>query len=90
MEQNLARLEEMWMQVQWQFEDSSRGLQTVHMAQDDFEVLENDQLVVQSMLSSRFVATFDVKVANISYHLQRVSQALAADQRVARAAVCCR
>jgi hypothetical protein len=37
----------------------------VKLSEEDFEGLENDQLLVQSMVSSRYLATFEREVRSV-------------------------
>lgn len=59
MEQTLQRLAAAWQSVQFLLEEhKGSGVQLIKMAEEDFEALENDQLAVQTMMASRFLATF--------------------------------
>ena len=44
------------------------------MGEDDFEMLENDQLTVQGMMGSRFLSTFETEVTTWQRELAGVSE----------------
>eukprot|EP00163_Fabomonas_tropica_P016273 TRINITY_DN2925_c0_g1_i1.p1 TRINITY_DN2925_c0_g1~~TRINITY_DN2925_c0_g1_i1.p1 ORF type:complete len:4072 (-),score=1488.94 TRINITY_DN2925_c0_g1_i1:296-12511(-) len=63
MEKALAKLNEVWDQVEFTYTDlPEQKLKLIKITEDDFEQLENDQLVVQSMMGSKYLSTFEEEV----------------------------
>ena len=46
----------------------------LRIGEDDFEMLENDQLTVQGMMGSRFLATFEKEVTTWQKELAGISE----------------
>jgi len=78
MEVTLAKLAEFWEAVVFVEEDYKQGsdIKLLRMAEEDFEALENDQLVVQGMASSRFVQTFFDQIMSWKQALANVSDVM--------------
>ena len=80
MEESLAKLKETWRDIIFTFEDheTSDGgkVQLIKLAEEEYELLENDQLTVQSMSSSRFVNTFYEDIHYWKNSLGNVSEVL--------------
>ena len=62
-EQTLAQMEERWSKIiftmnPYKKQDSDEEIPLLGIGEEDFESLENDQLVIQGTLASRFVAQF--------------------------------
>ncbi len=78
MEQTLAKLAEFWQAVVFVEEEYKQGseIKLLRMAEEDFEALENDQLVVQGMASSRFVQTFFDAIMSWKQELSNVSDVM--------------
>ena len=76
MEKQLAILKENWACVEWVEEKYQEGLDIylLRIGEDDFEMLENDQLTVQGMMGSRFLSTFETEVTNLAKELAGVSE----------------
>ena len=86
MELTLANLEKTWSAVVWVMETyKSTSVQMVRMAEEDFEVLEADQLAVQGMMGSRFLATFEDEVTGWQKKLGNTSEVFTMIQEVQRA-----
>lgn len=70
MEQTIERLDDVWSKVEFLFtphnkselEEAENTIYLVKLSEEDFEALESDQLVVQTMISSPFLATFQEQV----------------------------
>ena len=63
MEQTLAKLDETWKVVEFDFEQHARHGRLPHQAaEENFEMLEENQLVVQGMMASKYLATFEEEV----------------------------
>jgi len=60
MEKTLAKLNEVWKDIKFQF-DIHKGsdVQMFKLKEEDFEMLENDQQQVNAMFSSRYLSTFE-------------------------------
>jgi dynein heavy chain len=76
MEKQLAILKENWTTVEWYEEQYQEGsdIYMLRIGDDDFEMLENDQLTVQGMMGSRFLATFETEVTTWQRELAGVSE----------------
>jgi dynein heavy chain len=80
MEKQLEALDSFWTKVDW-LSDPYQGDETVPMlklGEDEFESLENDQLVVQGMLASRYLAQFEETVHKWQHALAMVGEVLLA------------
>ena len=75
MENNLKALNQTWGGVEFLQNPFKEGsdVNVVSIGEEDFEQLETDQLTVQGMLGSRFLATFEEEVVNWSKALRSVS-----------------
>jgi dynein heavy chain len=74
MEKNLAKLKETWTSINFvftQMKDSE--VSTIKLSEDDFELLEENQMMVQGMGASRFVATFESEINSWQANLGNVN-----------------
>jgi len=63
MEKTLAKIEEIWKDVVFIFTPhKDSGVQMLKLSEEDHEGLEENQVSVTAMLSSRYVATFEDKI----------------------------
>jgi len=63
MEKTLARLEETWKDVIFEFAPhKDSGVQMIRLSEDNFDMLEENQVSVTAMQSSRYLATFEEKI----------------------------
>ena len=86
MEVTLANLEKTWSAVVWVTEMyKSTSVQMVKIGEEDFEVLEADQLSVQGMMGSRFLATFEDEVVGWQKKLGNTSEVITMITEVQRA-----
>ena len=78
MEAQLSRLSESWAVVEWITEAYQAGdsVMLLKIQEDDNEMLENDQLAVQSMMGSRYLATFEVEVTKWRDDLGMISECM--------------
>lgn len=78
MEETLARLEDFWQTAEFVGEPYKEGssIMLLKMTEEDFEALENDQLAVQGMASSRFVQTFFDSIMSWKSGLGNVSDVM--------------
>jgi dynein heavy chain len=76
MEKQLAILKENWVPVVWCEEQYQEGsdISLLRISDDDFEMLENDQLTVQGMMGSRFLSTFEKEVTTWQKELAGISE----------------
>ena len=79
MENSLAALETQWSQVEWDFDeyathDTDKNIvHLLKMKDEEFEQLEADQLVVQSMLGNRYMATFEEEITSWNKALNSIA-----------------
>lgn len=63
MEKTLNMLQERWVDVKFEFKaHKDSGVHMIGLDADDFDLLENDQVAVTAMTSSRYLSTFEEKV----------------------------
>jgi hypothetical protein len=63
MEKTLAILQERWVDIIFEFrEHKGSGMHMIGLDGDNFDLLENDQVSVTAMTSSRYLATFEEKI----------------------------
>jgi hypothetical protein len=63
MEKTLNKLQETWVDVVFEFrEHKGTGVHMISLDGDSFDLLENDQVSVTAMTSSRYLATFEEKI----------------------------
>lgn len=60
LENGCAKLKDIWAKVEFEFHPVKNmdGVSTIKMKDDDFEVLEDNQVLVQGMMANRYMATF--------------------------------
>ena len=74
MEKTLKKLSETWSGIKFQFTPmKDSDLSTIKLAEEDFELLEENQMQVQSMCASRYLATFEEEVTTWQSQLGEVS-----------------
>ena len=76
MQETLARLAEAWGAVEWRGEPAKEGsdVMLLRVAEDDWEMCEGDQLTVQGMMTSRYLAHFEAEVTAWRGALSAVSE----------------
>jgi dynein heavy chain len=63
MEKTLARLDETWKDICFEFSaHKDSGYYIIRLSEDNFDILENDQTAVSAMFSSRYLATFEDRI----------------------------
>jgi dynein heavy chain, axonemal len=63
MEKTLERLQDTWKDVIFEFTPhKDSGVQMIRLSEDNFDMLEENQVAVTSMFSSRYLATFEEKI----------------------------
>ena len=74
MEQSLAKLEESWGKIEFQFHQfKDTDVYTVKMGEEDFEALEDNQVLVQGMMANRYMATFKEPILGWNKKLMNVA-----------------
>eukprot|EP00899_Mesostigma_viride_P003607 jgi/Mesvir1/13247/Mv18980-RA.1 len=74
MEQSLAKLQATWSKVEFVFTPfKGADLSLVKLSEEDFEQLEDNQVMVQGMMASRYVATFQDEVTGWNKKLATVA-----------------
>eukprot|EP00877_Chromochloris_zofingiensis_P015255 jgi/Chrzof1/9984/Cz04g22250.t1 len=74
MEQGLARLEDAWGKVEFHFnKHKDTDVYTVKMAEEDFEMLEDNQVLVQGMMANRYMNTFRDSILSWNKKLMAVA-----------------
>ena len=77
MEQTLEKLKEAWAVVEFNFEQhQSTDVFLISLGEENFEMLEENQLVVQGMMASKYLATFEELVTGWQKNLSAVSDVL--------------
>jgi dynein heavy chain len=62
MEKTLNKLEDTWKDIAFEFtQHKQTDLKLIRMSEENFEMLEENQVAVTSMFSSRYLATFEEK-----------------------------
>jgi len=78
MEDTLVKLKETWAAVVFLADPYKAGsdVMLLKIGEEDFESLEGDQLAVQGMMASRYLATFEVEITTWQKELVTVSDVL--------------
>jgi dynein heavy chain len=85
MENQLKILEDFWLQVDWLMDlYVGSDVPLLKMGEEEFEALENDQMVVQGMLASRYLAQFEKTVHTWQHNLAMVSEVFIAVSDIQR------
>ena len=76
MEDTLTKLKETWAAVVFLSDPYKPGsdVQLLKLGEEDFESLEADQLAVQGMMASRYLATFEVEITAWQKELSTVAE----------------
>ena len=74
---NLGALSERWVKIEFLC-DFYKGTDVplLKFGEEDYEALENDQLTVQGMMASRYIAQFEKEVSTWSVALLNVSDSV--------------
>lgn len=70
---SLAKLEETWSKLEWafaQFKDTDTY--TIKLTEEDFELLEDNQVLVQGMIANRYMKTFEEPILGWNKKLMNV------------------
>jgi dynein heavy chain len=75
MEKTLAKLEETWKDICFEFsQHKDTDIKLLRLNEDDFDMLEENQVQVNAMFSSRYLATFEVKCVYWQKSLASISE----------------
>lgn len=73
METNLKKLDDMWATAEMDFQEfKDTGVFMVKMKEEDFEALEENQVLVQGMMANRYMNTFREAILSWSTKLMNV------------------
>lgn len=85
MENQIEGLEARWENIVWQMDPyKDTNVPLLKMTEDDFEALENDQLLVQGMNNSRYKAQFERQVTAWQLTLGTVNEVFIIFQNIQR------
>lgn len=74
MEVSLVKLNDTWGKVVFQFlQHKDSPVYTIKMAEEDFEALEDNQVLVQGMMANRYMATFKDEILGWNRKLNAVA-----------------
>ena len=77
MEQTLVKLAETWKVVDFNFDQhADSDVYLIGLGEENFEMLEENQLVVQGMMASKYLSTFEEEVTGWQRNLSSVSDVL--------------
>lgn len=85
MEKTLKKLEETWATIVFLLQEhKGTGVHLLKMSDEEFEQLEEQQVAVNQMFSSRFLSTFEDQCVYWQTHLAGVSEVVTMLQEVQR------
>lgn len=75
MEKTLKKLKDTWKDIEFEFTDhKDSGVKMIRLDQDNFDMLEENQVSVTSMFSSRYLATFEKEIIYWQKSLASISE----------------
>ena len=75
MEKTLAKIEVIWKDVEFEFTPhKDSGVQMIRLSEENFDILEENQVAVTAMFSSRYLATFEDKITYWQKSLAAISE----------------
>jgi dynein heavy chain len=75
MEKTLAKLDENWKDIVFEFSPhKDSGVQMIRLSEENFDMLEENQVSVTSMFSSRYLSTFEQKITYWQHSLAQISE----------------
>jgi dynein heavy chain len=85
MEKTLAELSQTWEPMSLLYDQhKDTDLQLFRMDGDDFETLEDNQLVVQSMMASKYLATFEDQIRGWQKNLATIADVITISSEIQR------
>ena len=74
MEVSIVKLNDVWSKVVFQFvQHKASDVHTVKLAEEDFEMLEDNQVLVQGMMANRYMKTFEEAITTWNKKLMMVA-----------------
>lgn len=85
MEQSLNKIEETWKSIEFVFvQHKQTDLYLVNLNESDFETLEDQQVMVQNMIASKYLATYEEQVMGWRKSLANVADVMQLFQEIQR------
>jgi dynein heavy chain len=85
MEKNLAKLEENWKDIKFEFtQHKNTDVFLIRLSDENFDLLENDTNMASSMQASRYIATFEKEVEYWTKSLSNITEILTVSAEVQR------
>jgi dynein heavy chain, axonemal len=85
MEKTLAKLEEIWKEIKFEFtQHKSTDVQLIRLSDENFDLLEENTNQASSMQSSRYIATFESEVERWTKSLSNITEILTVSADVQR------
>jgi dynein heavy chain len=85
MEKTLAKLEETWKDIKFEFvQHKNTDVFLIRLADENFDLLEENTNQASSMQSSRYIATFEVEVERWTKSLSNITEILVSSAEVQR------
>ena len=74
MEVSLAKLDQVWAKVEWvQIKHKDTDYNTIKLGEEDFEGLEDNQVMVQGMMANKYMKTFEEPITSWNKKLMMVA-----------------
>lgn len=85
MEKTLAKLEEIWKEIKFEFtQHKQTDVQLIRLTDENFDLLEENTNQASSMQSSRYIATFESEVERWTKSLSNITEILTVSADVQR------
>lgn len=85
MEKTLAKLEETWKDIKFEFyQHRNTDIQLIRLTDENFDLLEENTNQASSMQSSRYIATFETEVERWTKSLSNITEILTISAEVQR------
>lgn len=85
MEKTLAKLNEIWKDIKFEFtQHKQTDVQLIRLADENFDILEENTNQASSMQSSRYIATFEAEVERWVRSLANITDVLTISAEVQR------
>ena len=83
MEKTLAKLEETWKEIKFEFtQHKNTDVYLIRLADENFDLLEENTNAASSMQSSRYIATFETEVERWTRSLSNITEILTVSSEV--------
>jgi len=85
MEKTLAKLEETWKDIKFDFyQHKNTDIYMIRLTDENFDLLEENTNAASSMQSSRYIATFETEVERWTKSLSNITEILTLSSEVQR------